>query len=328
MNLRGYIQLGVLALITLPLACYSANTSRKTMTMNDPVMTYSIGRFSISVPLSMKQAARTASLRHRELRETVWQAGIAPEAARKAIWEKRIAEIEILQPPEGKTKALIEERDMTEQSVFARAALYFGDKDGGDRVFCDLLTARNQSGLWIKSVGVQTKVEKMMEQNADIARAYKIVDPYYEPPKKDWFFLEHGAITLPYRSQEETYARFEGHPLAVKLELETRATHEVEEHGLIERTAVAIASGYAAGVNIERIRSRKRTLAGMVGEEEVDRMKSKDDSMLSFAWNYSGKKDSGDFPEIEITMETQDSQLDEKLKLWDALLNSFKPIGR
>ena len=66
----------------------------------------------------------------------------------------------------------------------------------------------------------------------------------------------------------------------------------------------------------------------MMGEEEVDLMKSKDDAKLSFAWIYSGKKDSGVFPEIEITMDAPDGQLDEKLKLWDALLNSFKPVGR
>ena len=96
----------------------------------------------------------------------------------------------------------------------------------------------------------------------------------------------------------------------------------------MERTTAAITSGFAAGVDIERVRSHKRVLSGITGEEEVDRMKSADDAKLSFAWIYNGKKDSGDYPEIEITMESKNSNLDEKLKLWDALLNSFKPVGQ
>lgn len=128
--------------------------------------------------------------------------------------------------------------------------------------------------------------------------------------------------------QEEAYARFEGHPLGLVFRIETKDTHQVEEHGLIERTAALISSGYAAGVAIDRIRSRKRALSGISGEEEVDRMKSDGDVKLSFAWVYNGKKDSGDFPEIEITMESPDGQLEEKLKVWDAILDSFKPVGQ
>jgi hypothetical protein len=325
---RRCVLLGLLAFVTLPLACHSDNTARKNMNNKDPMMTYPIGRFSINVPQSMKQVARTASLRHRELREVIWPTGVAPETATRTAWEKRIAEIEMLQAPEGKAKALIEERDMTEPSVLMRAVLYFGDKDGGDRVFCDLLTARRQSGIWIKSVGVQTKVQKMMEQNADIARAYHPLDPAAPLPKENFFYLEHGYIELPYRSQEETYTRFEGHPLELKLEFKTTVVHKVSESGLVDRLAASLAMNFAPGVDVDRLRTGKRNVAGLPGEEVVFRGTQDGKSELSFTWLFTGKVDSGDAPKISIEMEAKDGRLEEKLKAWDALLDSIKPVGR
>ncbi len=44
--------------------------------------------------------------------------------------------------------------------------------------------------------------------------------------------------------------------------------------------------------------------------------------------HYAGKKDSRVYPELLIEIEAKDGQLEEKRKLWDALLNSFKPVAK
>lgn len=295
-----------------------------------PMISHYIGRFMIQVPQSMNVVHRSASLRHRELRDLPWATGAVSEVLRKEIWMSRVKEIEKLPPPEGKGRALIEEREMTDPAGFTQAVLYFGDSDAGDRVFSEMLAARKLSGLWIKSIGVETKVQKMMEQNADIARAYHSRDPADAGLKANGFYLEHGYILLPYRSQEEAYARFEGHPLGLKLRIQTNETHEDEPHdeGLLGRLAATLATGMAAGVDVEKIRAGKRVVGGLKGEETVLRAKTAGKTDLSFIWRFAGKKDSGDQPEILIEIEAKDGQLDEKLKLWDAVLNSFKPAGR
>ena len=43
-------------------------------------------------------------------------------------------------------------------------------------------------------------------------------------------------------------------------------------------------------------------------------------------WRYAGKKDSGEYPEIVLEMESPDGNLKEKLKIWDAILESMKPL--
>ena len=65
-----------------------------------------------------------------------------------------------------------------------------------------------------------------------------------------------------------------------------------------------------------------------MGEEEVLRFKTAEKVNLEFGWRYAGKKDSGTQPHIRIRMDSPDGQFDEKLKIWDDLLSSFKPVAQ
>lgn len=49
-------------------------------------------------------------------------------------------------------------------------------------------------------------------------------------------------------------------------------------------------------------------------------------SVLSVAWRFAGRKDSGEQPKILVTMESADGRLEEKLQIWDAVLNSLQPM--
>ncbi|WP_318557042.1 T6SS immunity protein Tli4 family protein [Geobacter anodireducens] len=112
----------------------------------------------------------------------------------------------------------------------------------------------------------------------------------------------------------------------MEIDIETTETHKVEEAGLIKKTMAAMATGFATGLNIDKIRSRKKTVAGLDGEEEVLRMNDGNKTVLNFAWEYRGRKDSGEYPEIRITMDSADGKLEQKLQVWDAVLNSLKPM--
>lgn len=313
------------ALTVLFPACAAETKSKRETTA---MKTYPIGRFEIDVPKAFTLVIQTQKLRYAEIMETPWPKDVRRDQARQNIWEARLGEINKLRPPKGKDKALVETRELANVGEWARSVLYYGNDASVKDGYWDVLTNLGTVAVWFKLSGLVQYQNDMLKDLTEIARAYVPGDPVSRGLKGDWFYTRHGAINLPYLEHEETYARFEKHPLGLKLEFETRVTHQVEELGLIERTAAAITSGFAAGVDIERIRSRKRTLSGIPGDEEVDRMKSKDDAKLSFAWIYNGKKDSGNFPEIELTMESKDGDLDEKLKVWDAVLDSFKPVGQ
>jgi hypothetical protein len=324
--LRQLLGVGVLlGLLSLAAACNAAEKPRTPMN-NAPMITHHIGRFMIQVPQSMEVARRSARLRFRELEDVKWPSTLAHEKAQDAAWQLRLDQIQKMSAPKGKPSALIEKREISKSQPSIQAIRYFGDNDD-EEINWDTLVDAGTAGLWIKSRGLIERAEKIIGHDLDIARAYHPLDPAAPLPKETAFYLEHGYIALPYLEQEAAYARFEGHPLGLKLRIQTNEIHEDEAHdeGLLGRLAATLATGFAAGVDIEKIRTGKREVGGLKGEETVLRAKTKDKTDLSFLWRYAGKKDSGDHPEIVIEIEAKDGQLEEKLKLWDAILNSMKP---
>jgi len=316
----------LLSALSLTTACPATDQSRTAMTTQDPIVTYYIGRFTVQAPQSMKVAHRTASLRFTELKEVTWTTSLDHNVVREDIWNKRLSEIQELKPPRGKEKTLIEAK-VRSSTPWIAGVIYYGDQYSTKTMFWEMLFDSSDVGLWLKQDGTD---KMLMEDNGmEIARAYRVIDPK-NPPKENWFYLKHGAIALPYLEQEETYTRFEGHPLFEQIKIETTEVHQDEpkEEGLIGRLAATVASGYAGGVDIKKIRARDRVVAGLNGEEVVTKMSDEDGVKLSFMWRHAGKKDSGKEPKILIMGDAQDGQLDEKLKVWDAILDSFKPAGR
>jgi hypothetical protein len=174
-----------------------------------------------------------------------------------------------------------------------------------------------------------TVTKRLHDNSVNIGKSYKVIDP--EKPIKqsgDLFYLQYGAIDLPYEWQEISYIRFEGHPLdvVIKMQMKMDEVMKIEKAGVIDKTTAAIVSKFAYGISVDRIRSRNRTVAGMEGQEELHRLSDKDGKELYFTWEFQGVKDSGYYPMTRITMDSPNGHLEEKLKIWDAMLDSMKPM--
>lgn len=290
---------------------------------------YYFGRYALSVPIDLSLDEYNSRVREIQIIEYKWPNSSNKESSRNNMWNENISEIDKLRKPEGIKNIIIEQRTLSSGAQWSKAVCYYGDHTQNDEVFWDLLIDAGESGVWLKYSGLIEAKEEMYKWVLDVAKTYKPNGKKISyNPSDNLFYLKHGTISVPYKYQESTYARFEGHPLDLKLELEMTETHtdEPEDEGLLARTAALIATGYATGVDIERLRFRKRKVAGLDGEEEVDRMADKYRTALSFMWRYAGKKDSGEYPEIVLEMESPDGNLNEKLKIWDAILESMKPL--
>lgn len=291
-----------------------------------------LGRFMIKVPVEMKSVARNSSVRSAEISEYLWPENADSEARRGEAFDLYLDSISRQPLPKGKKSRVIKTIDFTGVNYWSRGVLYYSDYLG-DQIKLDLLMDSGKAGVWVKMRSGKNSEENIVKIYAamkNIVNAYSAitqstVEPVSQPGV---FFLEYGAIHLPYKTRESTNARFEGHPLGLKLDIEMTVTHtdEPKDEGLLARTAAVIATGYATGIHIDRLRSRKRTVAGFAGEEEVDRMTDSHRTAISFGWRYAGKKDSGEYPEIVLRMESPDGDLEEKLKIWDAILESMKPM--
>lgn len=192
-----------------------------------------------------------------------------------------------------------------------------------------------QVGVWL--TGDPTIVEKenvshKMANNIEtISKAYHPLDlkNLTKQQPDNQFYLQHGVINLPYFVREQSIARFEGHPLDLKLliEMEMDFNHKIEPMGLITKTRGMLAAAlFTPGGGMSKVRLDKRNVAGMPGEEAVLKVREGNDKNLVFTWEYNGKDDSGEYPTTRINMESPDGNMDEKLKIWDAILDSMKPM--
>ena len=282
--------------------------------------TYYLGRFAIDLPDEFKPENQSQKLRYAEISDFKWMERDR-EKERNALWAQKIAEIKRLKLPKGKDKIIIEEKELKGIGNWARAVEYYGDTYDSDYLYWCVLVDYGSAGIWLKLYSLNSKL--MIKNFTDLLPRYQYG---FNNLTKNSFCLRHGRIELAYDEQESTYARFAG-PMGMKLEIEMRQIHkEPESGGIISRTVAAMAGGFAAGINIEKIRSRKRTLAALPGEEEILSGVEGDNHNLGFDWEYLGTVESGEKPWIQITLDTKPDNKDEKIVVWDQILESFRPV--
>lgn len=328
--IRAFIAIYLLVITSIAHGWVKKTTTSKGASI--PMETYYIGRFSIAMPAEMKEAqgSRSHKLRDFDISEIVWPGGGSHEKVKGVEWERVLSEIQ--QPTLSKkaNEIIIKTQDFPGLGNWAKGVFYYAS-DSSKTAKWAVLMDTGKVGLWMKTnppvlIDKENKSNNAVKNFHNIGKSYRVIDSNAQRPKGDWFYLKNGAINLPYLWQEESDIRFEGHPLNLVLRIRMNETYSVKNPGLIEKTTVAIVSGYADSMKIVKNRSNKRTIAGLDGEEEVHKQTVQGETTLFFMWEYNGKKNSGENPRIVITMESPDGNLDEKLKIWDAILDSMKPM--
>jgi len=281
--------------------------------------TYYLGRFAIDLPEEFKLEIQSQKIRYAEVSDFKWKERDRAKE-RESLWAQKIAKIKKLKLPKGRGQIIIEEKHLQGIGVWTKAVEYYGDYRIGDYVYWTVLVDYGSSaGVWLTLYGLNN--EKSIKNFTNILTHYRYG---FDNLTRDSFCLNHGRIELPYLEHERTYARFAG-PMGMKLEIDMNETQQVEEVGLLDSFAASLATNFAPGVDVDKIRARKRTVNGLQGEEIVTRMSDAMGTKLYFGWQYLGKEDSGEHPEIEITIdESHNSNLDDKMNIWDRALDSFR----
>jgi hypothetical protein len=112
------------------------------------------------------------------------------------------------------------------------------------------------------------------------------------------------------------------------LTINTRVVDRVNPVGMLEGLAAALAANIAPGVEVEKIRTRKRTAAGLAGEEMILKGTERGKTMLNFQWYYPGQVNDSLHPRMLLIMDANDGAVEDKIDLWDAILDSLRPAGR
>ncbi len=329
---RRYLAWPVLMLLLVATGCEGGQKGKPQTKIQgaDKMITYAIGRFAIDIPAEMKLDHQGQTFRYTEIDEVVWPADVPREKAREAEWESRLVKIKKLRPPRGKDRIVLETRDLPALGAWAKAVLYYNSDASSQEGDWEVLVDTGSSGVRLRYNGLLTAKEEMLGWVIGIAKAYQSRPTGQLQPRGNWFYTPSGGVDLPFLEQESVAARFSGHPLGLKFEIQTNEIHRVEDkgHNLLGRLAAVLATGYNAGVGVEKIRTGKRTVAGLAGEEIITRLDDQGEKQLSFMWRYAGEPDSGERPEVLIEMEAENGKLQEKMKVWDAVLDTMKPMYR
>ena len=325
--MRKLSQLLIAVMISLILCGYSDAAEKRTphkptgttKGAKQGMKTYYMGRFAIDLPAEFKLEIQSQKIRYAEVSDFKWKERDRAKE-RESLWTQKLAKIKKLQLPKGRKQIIIEEKHLKGIGNWAKAVEYYGDQYAPNCVYWKILVDYGNVGIFLTLDGE--------DNNLSIRNFTNILTHYqygFDNLTKDSFCLNHGRIELPYLEQERTYARFAG-PMGMKMEIDMNETHQVEEVGLLDSFAASLAMNFAPGVDVEKIRARKRTIDELPGEELVTRMTDAMGTKLYFGWKYQGKEDSGEHPEIEINIDkSPNNNIDEKLKIWDAALDAFRP---
>ena len=328
--MRTLTKLLIAVMISLILCGYSDAAEKRTpfkptgttKGAKQGMKTYYMGRFAIDLPAEFQLEIQSQRLCHAEVSDFKWKERDRAKK-RESLWTQKLTKIKKLKLPKGKDRIIIEEVNFPNLGKWSKGILYYGNYVSPRTLYWTVLLDCGDTGIWLQIDGI--KRDQMVKHFNDLLSRYHYG---HENLTKDSFCLTHGRIEFPYLEQEEIYARFAG-PMGMKLEIDMNETHQVEEVGLLDIFTASLAMNFAPGVDVDKIRARKRTIGDLQGEELLTRMTANRGPKLYFGWKYLGKEDSGENPEIDITVEDcPDSNLDEKMQIWDRALDSFRPAFR
>ncbi len=321
-------QLLIVMMISLILCGFGDAAERKTIHKPTATMkgaqqgmkTYYMGRFAIDLPAEFKLEIQSQKIRYAAVSDFKWKERDHAKE-RETLWAEKIASIKKLKLPRDKKKIIIEEVNFPQFGKWAKGVLYYGNYVSPRTLYWTVLLDYGDIGIWLQIDG--TKKDQMADHFIKLLSHYQYG---FDNLSKDSFCLNHGRIELPYLEHERIYARFAG-PMGMKMEVEMHEIHKESKHGgIISRTEAAIVTGFTPGINVNKIRSRKRPVAELPGEEEILQGDDGIKKDLSFDWEYLGTVESGEQPWIQITVDTKPDSLDEKTKIWDKALDSFRPV--
>ena len=296
------------------------------LSRNNHVSGQSLGRFTISVPNAIRVDSSKFVINFTSLQEIAWKNPGQHESELEKLWQGKLDEIKSVTPPKDKKEALIEVKDVNRNGIVMKTILSYPDRRFKDRVKYDVFRDLGVIGIWASMVGTENRLNNIKETVLNVAEQYKLNSATETNTTNSKYLLNYGYVYLPFKYAENSYVRLIADHFNSKITIETKVVEKVEKTNLIERLTAALASNYAPGVSVEKIRAAQRSVAGMKGDEVVMRGKEGDKSELSFSWRFNGEKNSATAPRMTIEMESPDEMLEQKLVLWDALLDSIRPV--
>jgi Tle cognate immunity protein 4 C-terminal domain len=289
------------------------------------------GRFCADVPKVMERGGRYSML-DVTLQEKVWRPPLDKAFERE--WTAQLSKVDDIRGQriqEQKLRPSSVAGDVVEKRTVAprfEALCYYQDS----KHVVEWIAVRDCGplGLVLSRWGLAERKDAFAANIVEIGNAYHARDAKepWPSPGADWFYLDHGAVKLPPREEERMETNFDG--LGVRFVMQTETTAEPEKTGPLGRYKLALARlAGDTGTTVVKQDSRRK-VAGFTGEELVVREKGNkppEELELQFGWVFRGEANSAVRPRLALRIETKADREAEKIALWNALLDSVRPVA-
>ncbi len=311
--------------------------------MREPFRVYRVGRFEMSFPTAFSAPIPATQMLGSEVRELLVPPGSSFDGGFESVWRERLVNSRkaagrpyayrlVREQDLGKGERLFEmESDLSEGEI----------KELGREHVIEALLSRKDVVVSIRHVWVTDvpgfpstpELQRSKQRGIDAFHALiRAVHLAREPADPNSYYLSRTMIAIgPEQvargSDENEITSVNVNDPSRRFSLTLRSTfpwvpEQEGERGFISgmlQAVLSLGEGYGA------VRSGKHSVAGMDGEEVVvQRGKS---GKLSFTWGQIPKRPSSGYkPDLEIDMEAPGSSREEALAVWDAILNSIKPL--
>lgn len=278
-----------------------------------------LGRFAVSLPQECQLQSHAYKINQVYVEEFRWPRA---ENAYTVLWQNRLGEIGDADSGNGNIVEQGELRPGVQAVVYHPLA-------NGELLRGETLRRHGDNGVWYKLelAASDTSPKAIKERLATISDAYT---PLNEPvtPAGDWFYTRHGAVQLPYHGWEHVSLCWRGHALGLRVKALVLTAQETTANELVARfNAFTNDPAFAAmRSQIQKLRAGERKVAGLAGEE-VAFVNLQQGSRLGLVceWQYGGQRDSGKQPQFSLSLDTPAGQVEEKLALWDKILETCEP---
>src|SRR5438270_3916237 len=220
------------------------------------------GRFCADIPKVMRRAG-TYVMRGVALEEKPWTAPVDKAFERQ--WAAELTKIEEIRSERIREQAMrsrsVAGEIVEKRTVAPRFESVCYYKNTRNLIVWVALRDCGPLGLALSRWGGANRKDELAASIAELGNAYHVrsdKEPW-PSPGADWFYLDRGAVALPFREEEHMEAFFDG--LGVRFFMQTETTAEPEKTGPVGRYKMAIArlgSGLTEASTIVRQDSRRK----------------------------------------------------------------------
>jgi hypothetical protein len=315
-------------------------------TVSVPMKSYLMGRFRFDIPASFQRKPPSLSTHDVKIESVTFPMDIQPsplerqqsssradDMNQRTFWIGHVTEIRKSRSQLDTFEKIVSEKPVPPGHP---AVLYHLSNDhnfGLDVLLVDGGRGAVLQTSWVVLSGDETEARERRQSLDRVVAGYRFLSTPAAQPEPGWFYVDGGAVALPYLDEgkparESMSVGFTDHSTGIE---DFHVTSDYpwspdtrERPGFVKRTLTALTEW---SVSVHRMRAGKRVVAGLEGEELLTRS-DKEGSVL-FGWVHEPEASTrGYVPKIVVELNGNDTHLDEKLGLWDRVLDSIHRLPR